>query len=304
MIPRFLSIVTLWLASFSALCQPYTDLISVQAQYLPTTKVIQKPDSLEPEITSWQISATVPLYRGPGMLIVCSPAFERRVLNTDYGTGEMPAGESPFASRNFSNRSLVSTIRLNLKDSGLRLVTAFVGRYFSEEGEGLQAARFTPGLACYAEKRFNEKLMLRAGLYLSREYYGGLWLPLLGWDWRISDRIHTWALLPRYAVVDWRALPRWHVCLHFRGINDSYGIGTVDQSGWIAMQEGHLRLGQEYYVPGTSLVIAADAGISLNRQWWGAYPASSEETRIKPAENLIFRVGLAWRIITDKRFER
>lgn len=286
----------------SAWCQPYTDLILVQAQHMPTSKAISKPDSLQPEITSWQISATVPLYRGPGVLVVCSPAFERRVINTEYENGERPAANSPFASRTFYNRSLVSTIRLNLKDSGLRLVTAFVGRYFYEAGEGLKDAKFTPGLACYAEKRFSEKLLLRAGLYLSREYYGGLWLPLLGWDWTISDRIRTWALLPRNAVVDWRAFPRWHVCLHFRGINDSYGIGSTDQTGWIAMQEGHLRLGQEYYVPGTSLVIAADAGISLNRQWWGAYPSGSEEIRIKPAENLIFRVGLAWRLLTDKRF--
>lgn len=290
------------LTGLSAWCQPYSDLILVQAQYMPTSNAVSKPDSLQPELKSGQISATVPLYRGTGMLIVCSPAFERRVINTAYETGETPAADSPFASRTFSNRSLVSTIRLNLKDSALRLITAFVGRYFSEQGEGLQAARFTPGLACYAEKRFNQKLILRAGLYLSREYYGGLWRPLLGWDWIISDRIRTWALLPRNAVVDWRVLPRWHLCLHFRGINDSYGIGSADQTGWIAMQEGHLRLGQEYYVPRTSLVIAADAGISLNRQWWGANPSGSEQIRIKPGENLIFRVGLSWRILTDKRF--
>lgn len=300
---RILIIVACILARDSALSQPHTDLILVQTQHLTATDAIPKPDSLKPEITSWQFSATVPLYRGRGLLIVCTPAFERRVLKSQYSSGEVPVGDSPFAGRTFSNRSLVSTIRLNLKDSGLRLVTAFIGRYFSEQGEGFQAARLTPGLACYAEKRFTEKLMVRGGIYLSREYFGELWLPLLGWDWKISDRIHTWALLPRNAVVDLRALPRWHVCIHFRGINDSYGLGPDDRSGWLAMQEGHLRLGQEYYVPNTSLVIAADAGISLNRQWRGAVPAAAEETRIEPAENLIFRVGLSWRLVTDKRFK-
>ena len=42
----------------------------------------------------------------------------------------------------------------------------------------------------------NEKLKIKAGIYYNREAFGNLFVPLVGVDWKVNDRINLYGILP------------------------------------------------------------------------------------------------------------
>lgn len=290
------------LCSCTIAAQPVFDLAHLNGIIMPVrVKDSTNPDSLKPEIRNLHAFLQVPLVLSQKNSLLISPYFEQK----SFAFPLLPEGEqaSPFLPADFSCYALTITNRHTFADSSWRLFTAISVRHYGETGMMPAAANITTAGAAFVEKRFNGDLSLRAGLFLSREFFGNLWLPLAGFNWRASDRLWCWGLLPRFAVADYRVNNWWHMCLHFRGINESYlYLARTDRHGWLALQEGQLRLAQEFYLPKTPLVFSVDAGHTVNRTMRAYDPGSAKEVKIKPTNGVLVRMSLVWRLRMDERF--
>jgi len=259
-------------------------------------------DSLKPQIRNVHAFLQIPLDLSPRTTLIVFPYFEQKSFAYPRISSEQTS--FPFIPSDFSCYAFTLTGRHTFADTSWRLFTAFSVRHYGEQGLSPGKGSIIPAGAAFFERRFSRDFALRAGLFLSREYFGNLWLPLVGFNWKASDRLWCWGLLPRFAVADYRINSWWHVCLHFRGINESYLFAerADGRQGWLALQEGQLRLGQEFYLPKTPMVFTMDVGHTVNRTLRAYDPSLAEEMETKPSDGLFFRLSLVWRLHLDDRF--
>ncbi len=55
---------------------------------------------------------------------------------------------------------------------------------------------FQWGGAVVNTRVYSDRFKLKFGLYYNREFFGNFFMPLLGCDWKVSDRTYVWGLLP------------------------------------------------------------------------------------------------------------
>jgi hypothetical protein len=284
--------------------QPVFDLAHLNVINMPVGgSVSGNSDSLKPEIKNLHAFLQLPIDLSQRNTLIVFPYFEQKSF--DYPRASTGDLNSAFTPTLFTCYAFTLTNRHTFADTTWRLFTAFSVRHYGENGLTPGAGSITPAGAAFIERRFSRDFALRAGLFVSREYFGNLWLPLAGFNWKASDRLWCWGLLPRFAVADYRIKNWWHMCLHFRGINESYLFAeNAGPQRWLAIQEGQVRLSQEFYVPKTPLVFTVDAGHTVNRSMRANDSLSEDQMEIKPTDGIFFRLSLAWRLQTDDRFEK
>ncbi|MCX6256764.1 MAG: DUF6268 family outer membrane beta-barrel protein, partial [Bacteroidia bacterium] len=60
------------------------------------------------------------------------------------------------------------------------------------------------GGAVLFTKKYSDQFKLKYGLYFNQEYFGPYFVPLLGFDWRLSDKWWLYGLLPGDATLDYK----------------------------------------------------------------------------------------------------
>lgn len=304
---RFRDLVLLMVIScpLSLWAQPVFDVAQLNGITMPVSgDGAGMADTLKPGIRDLQALLQLPLDLDRRNTLIVSPFFQQK----SFAFPRIDSGKktTPFLPADFTCYSFNLIYRRAFADTSWRLFTAFSVRHYGESGMGPGDGSITPAGAVFLERRFSRDFSIRAGGSLSREYFGMLWMPLVGFSWRASDRLWCWGLLPRFAVADYRLNEWWHMCLHFRGVNESYLYSerVEDRRGWLAIQEGHLRLAQEIHIPGTPLVWSLDVGYTVNRRMRAYDPSNAQEMESTPENGVIYRTSLAWRLRLDERFGR
>jgi hypothetical protein len=188
----------------------------------------------------------------------------------------------------------------SIKNSRYKFSLTGIYRYNSDAYVKFSKTNDQTGGALIVYRKQSKNLTYKAGIYYNKEFFGNLWIPFLGIDARIGERLFIWALLPRALMADYRLIPSLHTGIAFRGIEESYRIGSNELTNYFRPNEGYLRLYFDFYIPRTMLVATAGVGHTLRRRY--IYGNELGEYVTFPKPKFILQGGISMRIVTDKRF--
>lgn len=299
----------LLLAISGSSAQPVADIFQLGFQKITVSPFIPINDSVEADVRTIFTMLQLPVRWKRNQMLVIMPFFDQKNISLEKPEllSNQVANNHQASRYNLQSYGFIASNRTTFRDSLKRLFIATGLRYSSETGTRPENARMIPSVAAFFEKRFNKDLALRLGLAYSREYFGDLWMPLIGFDWRANKRLWCWGLLPRSATIDYAISDFWHSCIVYKGLNESYALNENENrygKDWLHLREGLLRLSQEFYIPGTSLMLSVEAGHTLARTFLFNNRNSNENDVQIPAGNgLIMKCGIYWRVVTDPRFK-
>lgn len=69
-----------------------------------------------------------------------------------------------------------------------------------------------------------ENLKIKAGLYYNREFFGNLFIPLLGMEWKPNDRLNIYGLLPNSVNIEYKVSSKIYAGCSFNSVKSSYRI--------------------------------------------------------------------------------
>lgn len=298
------------LFSISARCQPYLNIANFQFGKYEPSMVYKGSNDWETTTDYIDFNINLPIRFNAKKLLLISPRWMQKsyfsespiIQNITNSTSVMVDGTSTFNSTYNTLMFPVSWIQ-TLKDTTKKIVISGIYRFNYEKRLNPSGSNDQIGGAIIYSKKYSKKFGWQAGLYYNRETFGDLFLPLVGVDWHPTDRLFCWVLLPQYAVIDYMIVPTFHVGFGVRGIQESYT--EIGQQNYFSFSEGHLRLYADYYIPKTSFVLTLEVGNTVAREFtfFNNDLKNNSETKINPTESIFSRVGIAYRIVTDKAFK-
>jgi len=150
----------------------------------------------------------------------------------------------------------------------------------------------------------NENLKIKAGLYYNREAFGNFFMPLVGVDWQISDRLSLYGVIPsnywaEYIVVK----SKLYAGLNFKSFTRSFRLSESNNYDYVRYNEEEIKLFLHYFVF-KKVLLFAEAGYNLGknpRQYiYNTNTATHVNPVYTPVKNYaLFNVGVAYRIRFD-----
>jgi hypothetical protein len=116
--------------------------------------------------------------------------------------------------------------------------------------------------------RRSPDLTYRFGVYYNSEFFGPFIIPLLGIDWKISNRDNLFGILPQILTYEHKVSDRFYWGAAYRMFNNSYRIGYLNYStlkNYMRIVEMQLMLSADLYLT-KKIVFNVEAGHSLFRR--------------------------------------
>ena len=160
------------------------------------------------------------------------------------------------------------------------------------------------GMLFIQNYRWNPKLQFKAGLYYNKEAFGNFFVPLLGIDWKASDRWQLFGILPTNYKIEYAIIKKkWYTGLNFKAYTRSLQLSQEQNNDYIRFDEVVLKGFLEYYCT-PNIVAYAEIGRSFGKSLL-QYKSNSEDLSYSnpnytPIGNYVpFSIGVAYRIRTD-----
>jgi hypothetical protein len=252
--------------------QPYFDVAGVQYWQSPAS---YHADSVGEGYIAASFSAPIKL--GRRSTLVAGASYDSREL----------LGAS-WQKKRLSALTVPITYVIQSSDSSKSLSVScinrlgYVGSFSSDDTWQL-------GGAVIGGKRLSPKLFLRAGAYVNQEFFGFYFLPLVGCDWRISERWRLFGLMPSNMRLQHRLNERVNVGMSFRSFSNSF---RKPSGGYVKVFDNHLFAYCDAKLA-SKLVLVMEAGYSDLRRVSDREPAFEFYTE---SPGPIFKVGLFYRV--------
>lgn len=160
------------------------------------------------------------------------------------------------------------------------------------------------GVALLTWKK-NDRLKVKAGLFYNRECFGNFFVPLLGVDWKVSDKFQLYGLLPQLYRAEYRVSKKLFAGLGFRFYGRSYRLNSNLNHDYIWNQENQVKLFVDYHIR-PRWVIYGEVSRSLG---FGPYRVARRDEKNHPAftsplysalqDGFFVNVGSAFRLRSD-----
>lgn len=150
----------------------------------------------------------------------------------------------------------------------------------------------------------SEKLKIKAGLYYNREAFGNFFMPLVGLDWKVSDRLNLYGILPTSYKVEYAFVKsKLYAGLNFRSLTRSFRLSKAQNLDYVRYNEIQLKLFVDYFIY-KKVLIFGELGYSLGKNPWQYTYNTKIETLRNPVYTPlksypIFNIGVAYRIRLD-----
>lgn len=112
----------------------------------------------------------------------------------------------------------------------------------------------------------NEKFKYKLGAYYNHEYFGPLILPIIGLDWRPSEKTSVFGNLPINFTIDRKLSNRFSAGLYFQAINMSYRLSERYNHQYLQKYSQELSLYLDTYLA-SKIVLTLKAGRSIGRSY-------------------------------------
>lgn len=150
----------------------------------------------------------------------------------------------------------------------------------------------------------SEKLKIKAGLYYNREAFGDFFVPLVGIDWRATDRINLYGILPTNYKVEFNIVKnKLYTGLNFKSFTRSFRLSQKNNYDYVRYDEIQLKLFVDCFVY-KKILLFGEVGYTLGKNpWQYTYNTKDETFRnpvYTPLKNYpIFNIGIAYRVRLD-----
>jgi hypothetical protein len=249
-------------------------------------------------LSMWQLPANASLNRAAeteGNMFVSFP-LQLDARNTFVVTGQyeikyLDDPELPDGIR-LHNTVLPLALKHQFRDSawsvtGMALVRA-VSTEFTFDHDVFQLAG-----AVIASYRVRPNLVLKGGLYYSREFFGDFVMPLAGLEWQVNDRLNIFGLINNSIKLEYRFTDRLLGGLVTKNITNSFR--DVASGGYYKVSDNHAGVFADVRF-GKRLVWSVEAGHTLLRYIKARNGAGFPE---QDADGPVFKTGLYYRVRLD-----
>ena len=170
-----------------------------------------------------------------------------------------------------SNDSLSSQLQnvavplgMNWKLSESNRLTTLVIPKFSGEDLGASHEIFQYGFYGFFQHQQSSDFRYRLGVYYNREFFGNFFVPLLGVDWKINERLSLYGTLPNSMKLMYTTSDGYSLGIAFRSLMRSYRLNLTDPDAFVRFNENQLKLVNEIKFNG-NWILQADVGYFITK---------------------------------------
>lgn len=151
---------------------------------------------------------------------------------------------------------------------------------------------------------YNDQLKFKAGLYYNREAFGNFFMPLIGIDWKATERINFYGILPTNYKVEYNLIKKkLYTGLNFKSYTRSFRLSPNQNNDYVRYNEIQLKLFLDYFIY-KKIVLFGEVGYALGKSPIQFMYKTDQETVVNPIfpqvkNGLVFNIGLAYRIRLD-----
>lgn len=150
----------------------------------------------------------------------------------------------------------------------------------------------------------SDRLKFKLGLYYSREFWGDFFVPLVGMDWKINDRLSMYGVMPSNYRIEYKWSDKLYTGLCFKSFQRSYRLWSQQNNDFVRVRDTQLKAFVDYFVYKKLLVFA---DVAYGFQYSLVQYASRSQrsySRTNPVyspfnNNVLFTLGIAYRIRLD-----
>jgi hypothetical protein len=153
-------------------------------------------------------------------------------------------------------------------------------------------------LAIYKKK---ETLSYKFGAYYNSEFFGPLILPLLGIEWKASERLNIFGVLPQNLVAEYKFNEHLYGGCAFDLILNSY---RFEDDSFFRLDENRMKLFADIYLT-KNVVLNLEAGQTFLRKYRKGIREDGVTTYsdVQVNDGLVFKAGLTYRMRMDQKIE-
>lgn len=290
-------ILFLFFCSIGIFAQPFTDIVSISSQYLPTTY----KDSLKSRNVTKNniINILVPLRLDSQNTFIARFYGEElsSTIQNKYYTSTSDL-YSAFAALGLQHESQ------NKKWKYLGLIIPKLSSDFKDQVSGYDTQIGGYGLVTYT---VSATLKFKAGLFYNREFFGNFFVPLIGMDWKPTERFRTYGVLPTNYRLEYALLNHEiYGGLGFKSFTRTYRLNSDLNNDlyrdYVRNDEIQIKLFLDFYFH--KIVFFGEFGRTLGYSPL-AYVNATETLSLREPiytainDNFFFNIGIAYRIRTD-----
>jgi len=270
--------------------QPYTDLASFTYQYF-SSNYKNLPD-LKNQTDNYLLNLFYPKQFKNGNTFLLK--INAELLHSSINLNE-------------NNTSKVSSVAMPIgfqwvsKNKKWKTVLMGIPKLASNFESALTSKDFQYGGLLLENYDVNEKLKLKFGLYYNREAFGNFFVPLLGVDWKATDRIYFYGILPSNYKIEFNVVKnKVYTGLDFKWLTRSFNLSDSQPNNYMRFDEVFLKGFAECFIF-KNVLLTAETGYSFGKsplQYTTTSDALSDADVIySPLKNYpVFNFGISYRI--------
>jgi len=297
--PKYFLLISFSLFLVKGFSQPFVDILNTSLQSLNTT--YKDSANLKNRTNNYFLNITLPIKIDSQNTVIVRFYGENLYSQTQVDTS--------YLSYNLTSALLPIGLQHETKSKKWKYVALIMPKisgHLREERTSQDFQLGGYGLATYTK---SDKFKIKFGLFYNREFFGNFFVPLLGVDWRVTDRFQMYGVMPtsyraEYAIVK----QKLYAGLAFKSYTRSYHInlhnGKTDSTNvYVRNNELQLKAFVDFYIA-KRFVLFGEFGRTLNYSpkmyWSGSKDLVTGFNLYSPInDNFFFNVGLAYRIRFD-----
>jgi hypothetical protein len=232
----------------SVKAQYFVDILSANTQFY-TAKSLN--NTIDQQSQNSFINVFTPIVRPSGNTLLFRLSAEQNDIRNENQSIRARSVMMPFGKQWAFKNS-------NWRFSGL-LIPKFAGL----ESQIVQDKNFQLGVYALAQYSFNDSLRVKFGFYVNKEFFGYLYVPLLGIDYQINNRWSMYGMIPSSFRISYN--------IKSNVLHTGIGVKTMARSFKSEQGDQFLRYNElqaKYFIEATiarKWVCFAEAGYFLGR---------------------------------------
>lgn len=273
--------------------QPYVDILSFNCQTF--SSAYQNNKALKNKTDDYFLNFFLPKEFKNGNTLMVR-------LNSEMLCSTI-SPDSSYTSKLF-NVSLPLGFQFLSKNKKWKTVVLAVPKIASDFKDAVNSYDYQLGGIFLANYIYSDKLKVKAGLYYNREAFGNFFMPLIGLDYKATDRLSFYGILPTSYKIEYAIKKnKLYAGVNFKSLTRSFRLSKLQGYDYVRYNEMQLKLFVDCFVY-KKILVFGEVGYSIGRSPWQYTYNTKEETFRNPIYNpiknyLVFNAGVAYRIRFD-----
>ena len=294
----FACLFLLVLFAGNAVAQPYADIVSFNCQTFSSD--YKNSTSRRNKTDNYFLNFFLPkeFKNGNTLLIRLNSELLSSTLTPD----------SSYTSKLYS-LSLPLGMQLVSKNKKWKTVIMVLPKIASDFKDATDSYDYQLGGILMESYQYSQTFKVKFGLYYNREAFGNFFMPIIGLDWKVSDRLYLYGNMPNMYRIEYALKKnKLYGGLGFRSLTRSFRLSKSGNHDYVRYNEIQLKLFMDYFVS-KKILVFAEVGYSLGRNPWQYTYSTKDETFRNPVYTPVnfypvFNAGFAYRVRFDLTEEK